>query len=292
MIAKKILVLGGSGQVGFELIRIFSLQGTILAPTRLELDLLSPAQVDQYLNFYRPSLILNAAAYTAVDKAESEGVLANRMNHELPAQLAAWAANSNAYLVHYSSDYVYPGHGAHAWSETDTTGPCNRYGQTKLDGDNAVLKHACDFLIFRTSWVYSSRGHNFMKTMLSLGKNRSELSIVCDQIGAPTPARLIALVTLHSVLKAIPSGVYHLAPRGETSWHGFAQQIFDFATVHGAELAIKSDGLRGIPTSAYPTPAVRPNNSRLNLNKLEEALNLVLPSWEDQLQLTIQEYFQ
>lgn len=286
----RILVLGGTGQVGFELIRAFSLQGQLQAPTRAELDLMSEADVARFLENYKPTLILNAAAYTAVDKAESEHLTADRLNHMLPAQLAHWAAVNCAHLVHYSSDYVYPGDGSEPWLESDQTAPCNRYGHSKLKGDIAVQASGCSFFIFRTSWVYSARGNNFMKTMLTLGKDRSTLMVVSDQIGAPTPARLIALVSLNACLKSIPVAVYHLAPRGFTSWHEFAQLIFELASAKGFELAILPDAVEPIPSSSYPTPAIRPLNSRLNLSRLESALSCELPSWESQLALTIEEY--
>lgn len=287
----RILVLGSTGQVGFELIRAFSLQGQLQAPTRAALDLMSEAEVTRYLEDFKPTLILNAAAYTAVDKAESEQVAADRLNHMLPAQLAEWAAVNSAHLVHYSSDYVYPGDGSEPWLESDQTAPCNAYGHSKLKGDIAVQASGCSFLIFRTSWVYSVRGNNFMKTMLRLGKDRSSLKVVSDQIGAPTPARLIALVSLSACLKSIPTGVYHLAPQGVTSWHEFAQQIFRLADTKGVELAIRPEAVEPIPSSSYPTPATRPLNSRLNLSRLESALSCELPSWESQLALTIEEYF-
>ncbi|GAB2581201.1 dTDP-4-dehydrorhamnose reductase [Nitrincola alkalisediminis] len=290
MASNRILVLGGTGQVGFELVRAFSLLGDVRAPSRIELDLTSELAVSNFLDQFQPSLILNAAAYTAVDKAESEPVLADRLNHLLPAQLSNWSAKHSAKLVHYSSDYVYPGNGRHAWIETDLTAPCNEYGRTKLKGDQAVESSGCMYLIFRTSWVYSARGHNFMKTMLALGKERTSLKVVYDQVGAPTPARLIALVTLQACLKSVTSGTYHLAPRGEVSWHGFAQAIFKFAAVAGINLAITPDAVEPIPSSDYPTPAQRPQNSRLNLTQLESALNCELPSWQSQLQLTIEEY--
>lgn len=296
----KILITGGNGQVGFELQRQFCLLGTVLAPTRQELDLADAAAVDKWLEAHQPELIVNAAAYTAVDKAEEEPELARRLNAELPAQLAEYSAERGQWLVHYSSDYVYPGSGQMPWQEQDATGPLSVYGQTKLEGDQAVQTSGCAHLIFRTSWVYSARGHNFMKTMLRLGREREALKVVSDQIGAPTPARLIAQVTalaLHKGLTPhpshltphIPAGIYHLAPSGETSWQGFAQEIFRQATALGEELAITPEGVAAIPTAEYPTPAQRPLNSRLCCNRLEKALGITLPSWEEQLALTMRE---
>ena len=301
-----ILITGGNGQVGFELQRQFAIFGNILAPTRQELDLTNAQAVDAYLGEHQPALILNAAAYTAVDKAESEPAQAKRLNAELPAQLAEYAAKHNISLVHYSTDYVYPGDGETPWQEDSPTAPHSVYGQTKLEGDQAVTQSGCQHLIFRTSWVYAARGNNFMKTMLRLGREREALNIVNDQIGAPTPARLIAQATAlaftthdsrftthHSPLTIhIPSGIYHLAPRGETSWHGFACEIFEQARKAGETLAIKPQGAAGIPTAEYPTPAQRPLNSRMNLSKLEAALGVTLPTWQAQLGLTLKEYLE
>ncbi|MDN3526618.1 dTDP-4-dehydrorhamnose reductase [Halomonas sabkhae] len=290
----KVLITGGNGQVGFELQRRLSTLGEIVAPSRAELDLSDEAAVGQYLATLEPDAIVNAAAYTAVDKAESEPELARRLNAELPEQLAAYAASRGVALVHYSSDYVYPGDGDNAWSEESGTGPASVYGETKLAGDQAVMASGCRHLIFRTSWVYSARGHNFMKTMLRLARERSALKIVNDQIGAPTPARLIADVSLMALLGLqhgrVESGLYHLAPRGETSWHGFASEIFRLADEAGEVLVVEPAQVAGIPTSEYPTPAARPLNSRLQLEKLEKALAIRLPEWRAQLALTLDEH--
>ena len=267
--------------------------------------------MDHWLAQHRPDLIVNAAAYTAVDKAEEEPELARRLNAELPAQLAEYSAKRGQWLVHYSSDYVYPGSGDTPWQESDATGPLSVYGQTKLEGDKAVQASGGESLIFRTSWVYSARGHNFMKTMLRLGREREALKVVSDQIGAPTPARLIAQVTAQA-LHALPltsealtsakrahkpagrsparSALYHLAPSGETSWHGFAREIFRQATAMGESLAITPDGVAEIPTAEYPTPAQRPLNSRLCCQALEQALGITLPTWQEQLALTLAEH--
>lgn len=285
---QKILIIGGTGQVGFELQRSLMLRGEILAPNRSELNLVDEQAVADYLQAQRPDLIVNAAAYTAVDKAESEPELAQRLNAELPAQLALWCAENDKHLVHYSSDYVYPGTGERLWHEDSVTKPINTYGQTKLEGDQAIINSDCQYLIFRTSWVYSARGHNFMKTMLRLAQDKEALKIVNDQIGAPTPARLIAEATALAIERHLPTGLYHLAPRGETSWQGFAQAIFNQAQQAGMDLKIKQ--VDGIPTRDYTTPAARPLNSRLNLNKLESALDTQLPDWEHALALTLKEY--
>ncbi|WP_417420364.1 dTDP-4-dehydrorhamnose reductase [Halomonas sp.] len=294
-----IFITGGNGQVGFELQRQFALFGNVLAPSRQELDLTNAKAVDTYLAKHQPALILNAAAYTAVDKAESEPEQARRLNAELPAQLAQYAAQQDITLVHYSSDYVYPGNGETPWQEDSPTGPLSIYGQTKLEGDNAITESGANHLIFRTSWVYAARGNNFMKTMLRLGREREALSIVNDQIGAPTPARLIAQVTAlaftpHTshLLPHLTCGIYHLAPQGETSWHGFACEIFKQASEANEQLAITTDNTVGIPTIEYPTPAKRPLNSRMSLAKLEAALGVTLPHWQSQLALTLKEHLE
>jgi len=285
-----ILLLGKTGQAGFELHRTLSPLGPITAPSRAELDLTKEQAVADYLEAHNPDLIVNAAAWTAVDAAEQQQTEARRLNAGLPEQLAKYSAEQGAFLVHYSSDYVYPGNGTEPWKETSATGPLSVYGQTKLEGDQAIAQSGCEHLIFRTSWVYSARGNNFMKTMLRLAQSKPELNIVADQIGAPTPARLIAQITAMAIQSHIPNGLYHLAPRGETSWHGFAQEIFRQATEQGEQLAMGPDNAHPIPTSDYPTPAKRPLNSRMDLSKLEAALNIQLPDWQSQLALTMGEY--
>lgn len=287
-----ILLLGQTGQVGFELKRVFAPLGHIVAPTRQALDLLDEQAVASYLQQHQPRLILNAAAYTAVDKAEEEPQVAARLNSDLPAQLAEYAHAHKVALIHYSSDYVYPGTGNQPFNEQAETGPLSVYGKTKLDGDDAIRASGCQHWIFRTSWVYSARGHNFMKTMLRLGKDKTELKVVCDQMGAPTPARLIAQVSLLSYISNIEPGIYHLAPNGETSWQGFAQEIFEQAADRGQTLAIIPEAVKPIPTSDYPTPAQRPLNSRLCLQKIEQALGITMPHWKDQLAQTLEEFLE
>lgn len=289
---KTIFLTGVTGQVGFELRRTLAPLGQVLAPARAELDLADISAVNRYLQDKRPELIVNAAAWTAVDAAEAQAQEAQRLNADLPAALAAYARAQNIWLVHYSSDYVYPGTGEHPWRESDSAAPLSVYGQTKLAGDQAVMSVG-QHLIFRTSWVYSARGSNFMKTMLRLGEEHQELAIVADQWGAPTSARLIAQIStfaVKSILDATPpaSGIYHLAPQGETHWAGFAREIFAQAAHHGMGLRVQK--VKDITTEDYPTPARRPRNSRLNLEKITQALNLCLPSWQEDVQLTVQEY--
>lgn len=279
-----ILLLGKTGQTGFELHRTLSPLGTISAPGREELNLSDHQAVNLCLVNTKPNLIVNAAAWTAVDAAEDQKAEAERLNAGLPKQLAQYAAANSARLIHYSSDYVYPGTGKTPWKETSATGPLSHYGETKLQGDQAIEQSGADYLIFRTSWVYSARGNNFMKTMLRLAESKTELNIVADQIGAPTPARLIAQVTALAIHSNLKSGLYHLAPQGETSWQDFATEIF--------HLAGKSTKVIPIPTSDYPAPAERPLNSRMDVAKLEQALNIQLPTWQSQLELTLGEYLE
>lgn len=283
-VTMRILLLGKTGQVGFELHRILSPLGTITAPGRVELDLTNEQAVTNYLAQTQPNLIANAAAWTAVDAAERQQAEALRLNAGLPEQLAQYAAANNARLVHYSSDYVYPGTGTTPWHETSPTGPLSVYGKTKLQGDEVIHQSGADYLIFRTSWVFSARGNNFMKTMLRLAESKTELNIVADQIGAPTPGRLIAQVTALAVHSKLETGLYHLAPTGETSWQGFAKEIL--------RLAGKNTKANPIPTNDYPTPAQRPLNSRMDTTKLETALNIQLPDWQSQLALTLNEYLE
>jgi dTDP-4-dehydrorhamnose reductase len=279
-----ILLLGKTGQVGFELHRTLGPLGTITAPGRKELNLMDEQAVNQFLANTKPNLIVNAAAWTAVDTAEEQQVEAGRLNAGLPKQLAEYAAAKNARLVHFSSDYVYPGTGETPWQEASPAGPLSHYGKTKLQGDQAIEQSCADYLIFRTSWVYSARGNNFMKTMLRLGQSKTELNIVADQIGAPTSARLIAQVTTLAIHSQLAKGIYHLSPKGETSWQGFAQEIF--------RLAGQNTAANPIPTSDYPTPATRPLNSRMDVTKLEKALDIRLPAWQSQLELTLGEYLE
>jgi len=287
-----ILLLGKTGQVGFELHRTLAPLGAINAPSRETLDLMSEESVANYLASAKPNLIVNAAAWTAVDAAEDHQASAERLNAGLPAQLADYAAANSARLVHYSSDYVYPGDGEQAWQETSATSPLSVYGSTKLQGDRAIEQSGADYLIFRTSWVYSARGNNFMKTMLRLAKSKAELNIVADQVGAPTPARLLAQITTLAIHSQLARGLYHLAPRGKTSWHGFAQEIFRLAQENGEQLAMGPENAYPIPTSDYPTPATRPLNSRMDVSKLEQTLSIRLPDWQGQLAVTLDEYLE
>ena len=292
-----ILLIGKNGQVGWELQRTLAALAPIVAVDFPEIDLLNSDAIRTLVERTSPNLIVNAAAYTAVDQAESEAEVAMAINATAPGILAEAAKARNIPLVHYSTDYVYNGEGTVAYREDNATGPLGVYGQSKLAGDNAIEATGCAHFIFRTSWVYGMRGKNFLLTMLRLAREKEELAIVGDQIGAPTWSRLIAEVTAFALTRCWDNtkgdlglwekrGVYHLAPSGETSWYGFAEAIFR-EDPRKEEQVLKQ--LRSIKTEDYPTPAKRPANSRLNCNKLQETFGLHLHPWETSLQLAIAE---
>jgi dTDP-4-dehydrorhamnose reductase len=286
----KILLLGKNGQVGWELQRSLAPLGEVLALDRHSTnycgDLSKLEQLTQTVLAYKPDFIVNAAAHTAVDKAESELELAKLLNTAAPAALAKAAVQVGAWLVHYSTDYVFDGSGSHARQEDEGTGPLSVYGQTKLDGERAIVASGCQYLIFRTSWVYAARGGNFAKTMLRLAQERDKLTVIDDQYGAPTGADLIADVTAHAIRRVLNtqnlsfSGVYHLVASGETTWHDYALHVIDQAKVMRPELAWTVSEVVPVPTTAFPTPAARPLNSRLCTGKLQQAFGLVLPPWQ------------
>jgi dTDP-4-dehydrorhamnose reductase len=286
----KILLLGKNGQVGWELQRSLAPLGEVLALDRHSTiycgDLSKPEQLAQTVLAYKPDFIVNAAAHTAVDKAESEPELARASNAAAPAVLAKVAAQVGAWLIHYSTDYVFDGCGNHARQEGEGVGPLNVYGQTKLDGEKAIVASGCKYLIFRTSWVYAARGGNFAKTMLRLAQEREQLTVINDQHGAPTGADLIADVTAHAIRRVLTtqnlafSGVYHLVASGETTWHGYASYVIEQAKKLKPELPWQLQSIAPVPTSAFPTPAMRPHNSRLCNTKLQEHFGLLLPHWQ------------
>ena len=287
----KILLLGKNGQVGWELQRSLAPLGEVLALDRRSTtycgNLSKTEDLAQTVLAYKPDFIINAAAHTEVDKAESEPELAKVLNTDAPAALAKAAAQVGAWLVHYSTDYVFDGSGTHARQEDEDTGPLSVYGQTKLDGEKAIVGSGCKYLIFRTSWVYAAHGGNFAKTMLRLAQERDKLTVISDQYGAPTGADLIADVTAHAMRRVLntPSislgGVYHLVASGETTWHGYASHVIAQAKLMKPELDWKVVDMASVPTSAFPTPAVRPQNSRLCTNKLQQDFGLVLPHWSE-----------
>jgi dTDP-4-dehydrorhamnose reductase len=283
----KILLLGKNGQVGWELQRALAPLGELVALDRHAIDGLSGDLADldalrTTIRQVKPDVIVNAAAYTAVDKAESEAELARRVNGDASRLMAEESALLGAWLIHYSTDYVFSGEGSTPWQETDAVAPVNQYGASKLAGEQAIIASGCKHLIFRTSWVYGARGNNFAKTMLRLAKDRDTLSVIADQVGAPTGADLIADVTALAIRQVLQqpqlSGLYHLAASGEVSWHGYASHVIAFAQANGEQLAVTA--INPIDTTAYPTPARRPLNSRLNTQKLRDNFSLHLPDWQ------------
>ncbi|WP_454692335.1 dTDP-4-dehydrorhamnose reductase [Achromobacter aloeverae] len=286
----KILVLGANGQVGWELQRSLAPLGQVTALGRdgnagLSGDLADVAGLVRTVRALAPDLIVNAAAYTAVDKAEADADLAQQVNCVAPGELAREAAQSGALLVHYSTDYVFDGAGSTPWKEDDATGPLSVYGRTKLAGEQAIRAAGGAHLIFRTSWVYAARGANFARTMLRLASERDRLSVIDDQVGAPTGADLIADVTAQavSVLRRNRdlSGTYHLAAAGATTWNGYARFVLGIASnKYALALRATPEAVDPVPTSAYKTAAQRPLNSRLDTSKLESTFGLSLPSWQ------------
>ena len=285
----KILLLGKNGQVGWELQRSLAPLGALTALDRqggsgLCGDLSDLEGLAATVRTLQPQVIVNAAAYTAVDKAESEPELARCINAEAPAVLAREAQACGALLVHYSTDYVFDGSGDQPWAEGAPTGPLSVYGVTKLAGEQAIVQSGCAHLILRTSWVYAARGGNFAKTMLRLAQERERLTVIDDQWGAPTGAELIADVTAHAIAQTRQqpgkAGIYHLAPAGETTWFQYAKHVIAQAQQAQSAIKIKATEILPIPTSAYPTPARRPHNSRLDTRKLQAAFGLSLPPWQ------------
>jgi dTDP-4-dehydrorhamnose reductase len=247
-------------------------------------DLTDLEGISQTIRTVKPDIIVNAAAYTAVDKAESEPELSRTINALAPAILAEEAKRSGAWLIHYSTDYVFDGSGDKPWSETDPTGPLSIYGKTKLEGEEAIRATGCQHLIFRTSWVYAARGSNFAKTMLRLAAERDTLNVINDQFGAPTGAELLADATAHAIRVALQhsgvSGLYHLAAGGQTSWHEYACFVIDFARDVGIDIKVAAEAVQPVSTSAFPTAAQRPGNSRLNTRKFQNTFGLNLPHWQ------------
>lgn len=285
----KILLFGKNGQVGWELQRSLAPLGelTVLGHDSQELcgDFTDQEGIARTVRSVAPDVIVNAAAYTAVDKAESEPELARSINALAPGALAREAKQADAWLIHYSTDYVFDGSGEKPWLETDATGPLNVYGTTKLEGEQLIQQSGCKHLIFRTSWVYGTRGGNFAKTMLRLARERESLSVINDQFGAPTGADLLADVTAHAIRAALQraelSGLYHLAATGETSWCGYANFVLDSARRAGIPLKVAPDAILPVTSDAFSTPARRPNNSRLDTTKLRHSFDLNLPLWQN-----------
>ncbi len=292
-----ILLFGKTGQVGWELQRSLAPLGNLIAvdvhSSEYCGDFSNPEGVAETVRRIKPDVIVNAAAHTAVDKAESEAEFAQLLNATSVEAIAKEAAKIGAWVVHYSTDYVFPGNGEEPWRETDATAPLNVYGETKLAGEKALQANCARHLIFRTSWVYAGKGNNFAKTMLRFAKERTEMSVINDQFGAPTGAELLADCTAHAIRVALKqpdvAGLYHLVASGVTTWHDYAALVFDEARKAGIELAVTT--LNAVPTRAYPTPARRPNNSRLNTDKFQQNFDLVLPAWETGVKRMLAELF-
>jgi dTDP-4-dehydrorhamnose reductase len=285
----RVLILGGAGQLGLELQRSFAGKDPLVAVDRAVADLAVPDQIRAIVRRVQPNVIVNAAAYTAVDRAESEPELATAVNARAPRILAEEARQANALLVHYSTDYVFDGSKLDAWTESDTPHPLNAYGASKLSGEEAVNNSGCRHLIFRTSWVYGPHGKNFLLTMLRLGRERERLSVVDDQIGAPTSSLELARVTKEIVNGVLEgrfgaaeswTGLYHMTCAGSVSWCGFAQAIFERA---GELLSGKQPEVVPIPSNEYPTPAPRPQNSVLSNARLHDRFGVALAPWENAL---------
>lgn len=279
----KILLLGKNGQVGSELSRTLLALGQVLALARQDLCLSNLKALEAYLLLHKPTIIVNAAAYTAVDQAETEQQLAHLINAESVAVLANYAKNNNALLIHYSTDYVFDGEKKQAYIESDAPNPLNKYGLTKRAGELAILNSGCKHLIFRTSWVYSATGNNFIKTILKLAKDKTSLKVIADQIGAPTSAELIADVTALAIASyqkgQLADGIYHLTASGSTSWHQLACYVVNKAADMGVSLNLNAKAIEAIATEGYPLPAARPKNSLLDHSALSKGLNLHIPEW-------------
>lgn len=291
----KILLFGKTGQLGWELQRSLAPLGELLALGRqaeahalypeapLHGNFLQPDLLAETVRRVRPDVIVNAAAYTAVDQAENDDATARTINTDAVVAIAREAERMGATLVHYSTDYVFDGSGEQPWRESDVPAPLNVYGQTKLAGERAVRQHCERHLIFRTSWVYGARGNNFAKKILQLGQERETLNVIADQIGAPTGAELIADVTAHAIrqLRREPAcaGLYHLAASGATSWHGYASQVLETARAKGIALRLHPESLLPVNAASYPAIAARPDNSRLDTTRLQQTFGIHLPDW-------------
>ena len=281
----KVLLLGANGQLGKELDFTLNEDLQLISLPRSSLDITDHKVTEDLIKHEKPSIIINAAAYTAVDKAESEQKKADAVNHLAVKNLAHLAKEHNAWLIHYSTDYVFEGTKQSPYTEQDTPNPLNIYGATKLAGENAIIESGCQFLIFRTSWVMGAHGNNFAKTILRLAKEKKELRIVADQIGTPTSTSLIASVTQEAIYKIKanapwPQGIYHLAPRGKTNWFEIAQRLIRY-TEKSIPFRLTADDVYPISTSEYPTAAKRPLNSLLETDKIQSVLSFTLPHWED-----------
>ena len=289
-----ILLLGKGGQVGWELQRALAPLGTVIAHDLDTADFSQPEQVAALVAAVRPDVIVNAAAHTAVDKAEGEPELARLINATTPGAIAREAAKLGALLVHYSTDYVFDGSGSAPRDEAAPTAPLSVYGSTKLEGEQLIQASGCPHLILRTSWVFGARGGNFAKPMLKLAAEREALKVINDQVGAPTGADLLADVTAHAIrgIQARPelSGLYHMVAGGQTTWYDYARFVIEWARAKGVAIKVEPGAISPVPTTEYPTPARRPLNSRLNTTKLQQAFGLTLPDWQSGVERMLTEH--
>jgi dTDP-4-dehydrorhamnose reductase len=291
----RLLITGKNGQVGFELARSLGVLGEVIALDRSQCDLENEAQLRSTIRDLKPDVVVNAAAYTAVDRAESEHDKAGAINGRAPGIIGEEAALLGALVAHYSTDYVFDGSGISPFREDDVPNPLSIYGSSKLAGERALAASGADHLIFRTSWVVGVHGNNFAKTMLRLAADRNELKVVADQTGAPTSARLIADVTAHAVRDVLRNraeaalGVYHLAAGGETNWHAYAVHVIDAARKAGVPIRVAAESIKPISTAEYPTPAARPSNSRLDTSKLRSTFGLNVPSWQQEIDTILEQ---
>lgn len=283
----KILLFGKNGQLGWELQRSLAPLGEVIALGTQDTpcaDFTRPADVAATVRQIAPDVIVNAAAYTAVDAAESDTQAALAVNATTPGLLAQAARELNIWLLHYSTDYVFDGQGTEPWREDDPVGPLNEYGRGKLAGEDAIRASGCRYLNFRTSWLYAARGGNFAKTMLRLAQQHDTLKVINDQHGAPTGADLLADISAHALRMALQApelaGTYHVAAGGVTTWHGYAQHVINHARAAGLPIKTAENAVQAVPTHAFPTPARRPSNSRLDTSKLQAAFGLCLPPWQ------------
>lgn len=295
----KILLFGQSGQISWELQRSLAPLGELIVlgsnSTQMCGNFTNLVGIAESIQKIQPDVIINAAAHTAVDQIEKESDLAYQINTYAPEVLALEAKKIGAWLVHFSTDYVFDGSGNQAWLETDKTNPLSTYAKTKLAAEEKIVASGCKYLIFRTSWVYAARGKNFAKTMLQLAKERDSLSVIHDQIGAPTGAELVADVTAHALRTAMQNnvtGIYHLTASGEVSWYEYAKFVLDYAQQKGTPLKLSPSDIKAVSSSEYPTPAQRPLNSRLNTTKLQQTFNIYLPPWQNGVTHMLDEYFE
>ena len=292
---KKILVTGNKGQVGFELMKTLAPLGKVIGVDIKECDLAQSAMIDALLDRVKPDIIVNPAAYTAVDNAESEPTVAHAINAQAPKTLARQASRRNIPIIHFSTDYIFDGTKEEAYVEEDQANPKSVYGNTKWLGEEAVRSNAAKHVILRTSWVFGAHGVNFLKTMLKLSKERDKMSIVSDQVGAPTSARMLAEVTAEIVKQLLHEfsyrkyGTYHLVADGETSWYGYAKYVVERANVLGMETKLTAANIKAIKTKDFPLPAVRPANSRLDNSKVKETFGISLPTWQSEVDLVLNE---